>query len=103
MTNSNYPPLLPKVLCVFQHYSQWVLIVAILASLALPVMAADLLPNQPPRLPNLDRRAESAVQNKALANKSNPERETAEGALRARLPKVQVQRHPIVASPRWIA
>ena len=66
-------------------------------------MAADVLPDHPARLPNLDRRAELAVKDKATANKSNLERETAEGALRARLPKVKVQRHPIVASPRWIA
>ena len=58
-------------------------------------------------LPNLDRRQERlAAANAAaptLRAASLPDRDAAEATLRLRLPELQLERHPIVGSPRWIS
>src|SRR5436190_31602 len=103
MRNSKIPSLLPTFHCVFGARRLALTIVALLGWWAVTSMAAELTPDHPPRLPNLDRRAEAAAKGKATLTKSNPQRDEAENVLRARLPKVKVQRHDIVNSPRWIA
>ncbi len=55
-------------------------------------------------LPNLDRRVERQAPINAAARAAlRPEREAAEAALRSRLPGLQIERHPITRSPKWIS
>ncbi len=58
-------------------------------------------------LPNLDRRLERQIPVNAAAPAAlaavRPERAAAEAALRARLPELQLERHPITRSPKWLS
>src|SRR5436190_4975851 len=103
MRNSRILSLLPNFHRLIRERQHALALMAYLGASAVISMAAELTPDHPPRLPNLDRRAEAAAKGKATLTKSNPQRDEAENDLRARLPKVKVQRHDIVNSPRWIA
>lgn len=56
-------------------------------------------------LPNLDRRVERLADLGQIvaAAAAQPARDAAEAQLRARLPELQLERHPITRSPKWVS